>query len=191
MVSQEGSIMELIGISGSLRKESYNTKLLQAAAECLPSGASIRFIECGDLPLYDNDLDTDIKPASVARLLRVIGDSDGLLIATPEYNYSIPGVLKNAIDWASRPGYKSVLAGKPTGIVSASKSVIGGARVQLHLRDVLSSTLTPVVPSPPFLVPLVQEKFNQEGKLIDEDTRVRLNRYMKDLVEWVDRLTAR
>ncbi len=181
--------MELLGISGSIRKESYNAKLLHAAAQCLPEGVTISFVSCGDLPLYNSDLDKETKPRSVARLLRTIGESDGLLIASPEYNYSIPGVLKNAIDWASRPGYKSVLAGKPTGIISAAKSVVGGARVQLHLRDVFSSTLTPVVPSLPFLVPLAQEKFNQQGELIDEDTMRRLDRYLKDLVSWVDRLT--
>ena len=180
--------MNFIGISGSLRKESYNTKLLLAAAQCLPDGLTLRVISCGDLPLYNNDLDGEIKPESVSRLLRAIKESDGLLIATPEYNYSIPGVLKNAIDWASRPGYKSVLAGKPAAIISGTQSVIGGARVQLHLRDVLSSTLTPVVPSPPFLVPLVQEKFNQDGELVDEETVRRLDRYVKDLIQWVDRL---
>lgn len=183
--------MEIIGISGSIRSESFNTKLLHAAAGLLPKDVTIKFIDCGDLPLYNNDLDKDIKPEAVAQLLRSIGESDGLLIATPEYNYSIPGVLKNAIDWASRPGYKSVLAGKPVGIVSASKGVVGGARVQLHLRDVFSSTLTPVVPAPPFLVPQVKDKFNQEGKLVDEDTIRRLDRYMKDLVAWVERLTDR
>lgn len=182
--------MELVGISGSIRKGSYNTKLLLAAAECLPHGVTINVIDCGDLPLYNNDLDKETKPEAVERLLRAIGESDGVLIATPEYNYSIPGVLKNAIDWASRPAYKSVLAKKPAGIISASKSVIGGARVQLHLRDVLSSTLTPVVPSPHFLVPLAKEKFDEEGRLVDEDTRLRLDRYMKEFVEWVERLTA-
>lgn len=183
--------MNFIGISGSLREGSYNTKLLHAAAKCLPEGVTLSVISYGDVPLYNNDLDKENKPESVARLLRTIRESDGLLIATPEYNYSIPGVLKNSIDWVSRPGYKSVLAGKPAGIISASQSVIGGARVQLHLRDVFSSTLTPVVPSPPFLVPLAQEKFNREGELIDEDTIRRLDRYMKDLVQWVDRLSDR
>lgn len=183
--------MEFIGISGSIRMESYNTKLLHAAAGFLPKEVTIRIIACGDLPLYNNDLDKDIKPDSVVQFLRSIGESDGLLIATPEYNYSIPGVLKNAIDWASRPGYKSVLAGKPAGIISAAKSVVGGARVQLHLRDVFSSTLTPVVPSPPLLVPLAQEKFNQAGELVDKDTMRKLDRYMQDLVAWVDRLTKR
>jgi chromate reductase len=183
-------MMQLIGISGSIRKGSYNTKLLHAAAECLPEGVTMSFIGCGDLPLYNNDLDTEVKPELVAQLIRTIKECDGLLFATPEYNYSIPGVLKNAIDWASRPGYKSVLAGKPAAIVSAAKSVVGGARVQLHLRDVFSSTLTPVVPSPPFLVPVAQEKFNQEGRLVDEDTIRRLDRYMKDFVDWVERLTV-
>lgn len=183
--------MKLVAISGSIRKESYNTKLLHAAATCLPEGVTVSFVSCGDLPLYNSDLDKEIKPEPVERLLHTLRECDGLVIATPEYNYSIPGVLKNTIDWASRPGYKSVLAGKPTGIISAAKGVVGGARVQLHLRDVFSSTLTPVVPSPPFLVPLAQNKFNQEGELVDKDTIQGLNRYMKDLVAWVERLTDR
>ncbi len=182
--------MKLLGISGSIRKESYNTKLLHAAAQCLPEGVSLTVIDCGNLPLYNNDFDKEVKPEAVARLLQLIGECDGLLIATPEYNYSIPGVLKNGIDWASRPGYKSVLAKKPAAIVSAAKSAIGGARVQLHLRDVFSSTLTPVVPSPPFLVPMAQDKFDKSGELVDDSTRSRLERYMKDFVEWVERLTV-
>lgn len=179
--------MELLGISGSLRKASYNTKLLHAAARCLPEGVTMTVIGCGDLPLYDSDLDNETKPPSVEQLISAIGQCDGLLIATPEYNYSIPGVLKNAIDWASRPAYQSVLAGKPAGIVSASVSGVGGARAQQHLRDVFAATLTPVTPSPAFMVPFVKNTFNLQAELVDEDTARRLEKYMKELVEWVDR----
>ncbi len=182
--------MKLIGISGSIREKSYNTMLLNAAFECLPKGVTMSVVDCGDIPLYNGDLDGEVKPESVARLLAALGDSDGLLIATPEYNYSIPGVLKNAIDWASRPGYKSVLAKKPAAIVSAAKSAVGGARVQLHLRDVFSATLTPVVPSPPFLLPLAQEKFDKEGRLVDEDSQHRLDRYVKEFIAWAELLTV-
>jgi len=182
--------MKLLGISGSIRKGSYNTKLLHSAAECLPQGVSINIIDCAELPLYNSELDLDSKPEAVQRLLSAIGESDGLLIATPEYNYSIPGVLKNALDWASRPAYKSALAKKPAGIFSVSPSAVGGARVQVHLRDVLSSTLTPVLPAPHFLVPLAKEKFDQDGRLIDEDTRRSLDRYVTEFVKWVEGMTA-
>jgi chromate reductase len=182
--------MKLTGISGSIREKSYNTMLLHAAAGCLPEVVTMSVIDCGDIPLYNGDHDGEVKPPAVAKLLQTIGESDGLLFATPEYNYSIPGVLKNAIDWASRPGYKSVLARKPAAIVSAAKSVVGGARVQLHLRDVFSATLTPVVPSPPFLLPLAQDKFDKEGRLVDEESLNRLDRYVKDFVEWVKLLTV-
>lgn len=180
--------MKLLGISGSLRKESTNTKLLKVAAECLPEGVTMRIISCGEIPLYNGDLDGDVKPESVVQLIAAIGESDGVLIATPEYNYSIPGVLKNAIDWASRPAYKSVLAKKPAAILSAAKSVVGGARVQSHLRDIFSSTLTPIVPSPPYLLPQSNTKFDAEGKLVEEGDMLILERYVKDFVEWVELL---
>ncbi len=177
--------MKLLALSGSLRKESFNTKLLHAAEECLPEGVILGFTDCADIPLYNSDIDNEIKPELVAKLLEAIVDCDGILIGTPEYNYSIPGVLKNAIDWVSRPAYKSVLVGKPTGILSAAKGPIGGAQSQAHLRQVFSATLTPVVPSPPFFVPLAQDKFDLAGKLTDDDTRRRLERYIKDFVAWV------
>lgn len=181
--------MKLIGISGSLREGSYNTKLLLAAAACLPEGVTLEVINIGDVPLYNNDLDKEVKPEPVAKLIQTIGECDGILFATPEYNYSIPGVLKNAIDWASRPAYKSVLAKKPAAIVSCAKSPVGGGRAQMHLRDVFSSTLTSVVPAPPFLVPVAQDKFDQKGNLVDEKIQRGLDRYMNDFVQWVERLS--
>ncbi len=180
--------MKLIGISGSLRKESFNTKMLHAAASCLPDDVSITVISCGDLPLYNTDIDGDKRPKSVVKFMNSIDGCDGLIFSTPEYNYSIPGLLKNALDWASRPAYKSVLAGKPVAILSASKSPVGGARVQSHLRDILSATLSPVVPSPPFLVPQVQDKFDRAGKLTDSASLQRLERYIGEFVDWVARL---
>ena len=107
-----------------------------------------------------------------------------LLFSTPEYNHSIPGVLKNAIDWASRPAYESVLAHKPAGILSASKSFVGGARVQGHLHQVLDSTLTLVYPAPEFLVPQSGDKFDATGALQDADTARRLRSYLYGFVIW-------
>ncbi len=183
--------MRLLGISGSLRKGSYNTKLVEAVVGLMPEGVEMTIVGCGDIPLYNKDLDTDNKPEAVLQLLQAVRYADGVLFATPEYNYSFSGVLKNAIDWASRPAYKSVLAGKPTAIISASQSLIGGARAQAHLRQVLSATLSPVVPAPPFLVPMVQEKIDADGLLIDEDTRRLLARYIGVFVAWVKRLSGR
>lgn len=181
-------MIKLLGISGSIRKDSFNTKLLQAAAACLPADVSLHIMTLQDIPLYNKDIDAKIKPEPVQLLIDAIARCDGLLIGSPEYNYSVSGVLKNAIDWASRPAYNSVLAGKPAAIISGSGSLVGGARAQLHLRDIFSSTLTPVVPSPPFLVPVVQDKFDQDGTLIDENTIRGLTRYLDDFVQWVQRL---
>lgn len=181
--------MKILGISGSLRKESFNTKLLQAASLYVPEGVSLTVLTLQDLPLYNKDIDTKIKPDSVQKLIDSIAECDGLLIGSPEYNYSISGVLKNAIDWASRPAYKSVLAGKPAAIISGAGSLVGGGRAQLHLRDVFSSTLTPVVPSPPFLVPTVQDKFDKTGELVDENTIRGLTRYLEDFVQWIKQLS--
>jgi chromate reductase, NAD(P)H dehydrogenase (quinone) len=183
--------MKLLGISGSLRKGSYNTGLLEAAARLLPQGVELTIVGCGDIPLYNKDLDAEKKPEAVLQLLQEVRYADGVLFATPEYNYSFSGVLKNAIDWASRPAYKSVLAGKPAAIISASGGPVGGARAQAHLCQVLSATLSPVVPAPSFLVPMAQDKFDKNGLLTDEDTKRRLARYIGDFVLWVNRLAGR
>ncbi len=177
--------MQLLALSGSLRKESFNTKLLYAAEKCLQQDVKFVFADCAGIPLYNSDIDNEIKPEPVIKLLQAIVDCDGILIATPEYNYSIPGVLKNTIDWVSRPAYKSVLAGKPAGILSAAKGPVGGAQSQGHLRQVFSATLTPVVPSPPFFLPMAQDKFDEAGVLIDDGVRHRLDRYMKDFIAWI------
>lgn len=180
--------MKLLGISGSLRRGSFNTGLLEAGATLLPEGVEMTLFHCGDIPLYNKDLDTDNKPDSVRQLLQAIRYADGLVLACPEYNYSFSGVLKNALDWASRPAYTSVLANKPAAIVCASPGPVGGARAQVHLCQVLAATLSPVVPTPPFLVPLAQEKFSADGIFIDEDGKRRLARYLGDFVTWVHRL---
>ena len=183
--------MKLLGISGSLREGSFNTGLLEAAGNVMPEGVALTIIGCGDIPLYNKDLDTDNKPEPVLQLLQAVCSADGVLFATPEYNYSFSGVLKNAIDWASRPAYASVLAGKPAAIVSASQGPVGGARAQAHLGQVLGATLSPLLPAPPFLVATAQEKFDGKGLLIDAETGRRLARYISDFVIWINRLADR
>jgi chromate reductase len=181
--------MKLLAISGSLRKGSFNTQLLKAAAEYAGDGVSIELFDLADIPFYNGDLDGDTRPAAVAALLDAIRKADGMLIATPEYNYSIPGVLKNAIDWASRPAFNSVMRDKPTGILSSSMSTLGGARAQIHLRDVLAATLTPFYLAPDFALPSAHTAFDKTGRLLDEGSRERLQSYMAGFTQWVTRQT--
>lgn len=155
--------MRILGLSGSLRSSSFNTLLLKSVTELLVSPATFELYDHSAVPLYNEDLEGDCRPESVNQLLEAIDGSDALLLATPEYNHSISGVLKNLIDWASRPAFESVLAGKPTGIVSASMSPIGGARAQQHLKPILASTLTPVYPAIEFLLPNAHSAFNEAG----------------------------
>ena len=182
--------MKILGISGSLRKGSFNTLLLRAAQKTIGSGAALEIFDLSKIPLYNADIDGETKPESVQDLLDAVSNSDGLILATPEYNYSVPGVLKNAIDWASRPAFQSVLAQKPAGIISASASPLGGARAQVHLRDVLAGTLTPVFPTPDYLLPSAQNAFDRTGALTDETAERRLKRYLAGFLEWVSRLST-
>lgn len=177
--------MKLLAISGSLRKGSFNTQLLKTTSDFVGNDVSIELFDLADIPLYNGDLDGDTKPAAVQALLDAITAADGLLFATPEYNYSIPGVLKNALDWASRPAFKSILCGKPAGIISSSMSTLGGARAQVHLREVLSATLTPVYLAPDFALATAHKAFDDNGALADEATRDFLQRYMTGFVQWV------
>lgn len=178
--------MRLLGISGSLRKNSYNTLLLKSASAMLENQAAMTIFDLTDLPFYNADHDGVEKPVPVQQFIDAISEADGILIATPEYNYSIPGVLKNALDWASRPAYKSVLVNKPAAIVSASQSALGGVRAQVHLRDVLAATLTPVFPAPDCFLSMAQNAFNA-GELVDEAFRQRIKRYLEGYIDWVEK----
>lgn len=177
---------DIIAISGSLRRESFNTALLHAMVELAPEGAAISIASIADIPLYNADLDVDGGPAPVRALKQRIDEADGLLIATPEYNYGIPGVLKNTIDWASRPGYKSVLAGKPVAIVGASPGTVGTARAQGQLKQVLLGTISEVFPYPEVLVGKAKDRF-RDGKLEDEATRELLTKMLRKYVSWINR----
>jgi len=180
--------VKILGISGSLRAGSYNTQLLRNAATYLESPNELELFNLEGLPFYSEDLESESRPASVEQLFAAIENADALLLATPEYNHSIPAVLKNALDWASRPAFKSVLVGKPTGVLSAAMSPVGGARVQMHMKDVLASTLTPVYPAPDYLLPLAQEAFDGNGVLTNEAAARRLRRYLSGLIEWAGKL---
>ena len=150
--------MKIVGIAGSLRRESWNRKLLHAAVDLAPDGMRIEIFDLADIPLYNGDLDGDEKPAPVVALKRAIGEADGLLVASPEYNYAIPGVLKNALDWASRPAFRSELAGKPSAVMGASPGAAGTVRAQADVRRVLLACLSRVLPYADVAVPTAAQR---------------------------------
>lgn len=183
-------MVRTLGIAGSLRRGSYNRSLLESARTL--SGEAMRIEPFGlhDIPLYNGDLDVEgSRPQEVERFKQAIAEADALLIATPEYNHGVPGVLKNAIDWASRPGGKSVLVGKPVAIMGAATGPVGTARAQQQLKLVLMSCLMPVMPHPGVLVNLAADKFDAAGALVHEPTRQHLAKFLQDLVEWSGRFT--
>ena len=179
--------MKILGISGSLREGSYNTSLLKAVKNGLPNDVQIEIKGIDKIPLYNEDLDGVQKPEEVLSFYESITSADAILFSTPEYNHCIPGVLKNTIDWASRPAFKSPLLSKPCGILTVSKSPVGGARAQADMKVILSSMLSPVFPSIEFLLPNAHEMFNESGNLTDEQAKRRLGRYMSAFIEWVEK----
>lgn len=156
----------ILGISGSLRRESYSGAVLRGLQEAAGERALIEVFPLASVPLYNADLDGDQKPESVIALKNAIRDCDGLVLVSPEYNYGMPGVLKNALDWASRPGYQSVLKDKPVLIMTSSPGVLGGVRAQGQLRQTLAGTLSRVIAVPEVVIPQVQAKI-QNGRLTD------------------------
>lgn len=179
----------ILGIAGSLRQGSYNRGLLRAAAGLLPSGAVLDLVELADIPHFNADVLAAGEPPVVSEFKERIRQADALLIATPENNYSIPGVLKNAIDWASRPNKSSVLKGKPIGIIGASSGEGATARAQLALRQVFVVTHSLAMVQPELRVPFAGQKFDENGELIDDDIRKRLKTFLAALVEWARLVT--
>jgi chromate reductase len=170
-------------VVGSLRKESFNRKLANAITKLAPSEFAFRQLEIGDLPLYNQD--DDAQPAvSVARLKAEITAAQGLLFVTPEYNRSMPGVLKNAIDHASRPYGQSVWAGKPAGVLGASIGAIGTAMAQQHLRNVLAYLDVPTLGQPEAFIQAKDGLFDSAGN-IGPDSRAFLQNWMDQYVAWV------
>ena len=186
--------VRVIGIAGSLRAGSFNRALLRAAIELAPEGMVVStFDQLGDLPHYNADLDGDPEkaPASVHALREAIRAADALLIVTPEYNYGIPGVLKNAIDWASRPPATSALKGMPAGIMGASIGVVGTARAQLALRQAFVFTQTYPLAAPEILVSSAAQKFDADLRLTDEPTRKFVHEHLVRLKDWALKLGLR
>jgi chromate reductase len=182
----------VIGIAGSLRSGSYNKMLIRNAARLAPDAMRIELIDIGDVAPYNADLDKDgIRPAPVERLKRTVADADALLISTPEYNHSVPGVLQNAIDWVSRPAGNSPLVNKPIGIIGASMGALGAVRAQQQLKLVLASTLSHVMPHAGVSVGVVQNKIDSAGELHDEQTREFLRSFLLQLQHYTERFVDR
>jgi chromate reductase len=171
MAGHLSHVFEVVGLVGSLRRGSINRALMRAAIESAPGNLRITPREIGELPLYNADLEKEVAPAVVAELREAVRRSDGLLVATPEYNHGVPGVLKNAIDWLSRPVSDSALDGKFAAVIGASPGLTGTVRGQIQLRQVFASTNTHVLLRPEVLVAHAHEKFDANGQLTDTKTR--------------------
>lgn len=180
--------IKVLGIVGSLRKNSYNRNLLKAAVELAPENMEIELAEIIDLPMFNEDVLDAGPPETVLSFKQKIADADAILVATPEYNWSVPGPLKNAIDWASRPLATSPLRGKPAAIMGASFGPMGTVRVQLAWRQIFASTNTYVMPQPQVMVPLAEFKFDAKGNLTDETTREHVSTLLKALDVWARKL---
>ncbi len=175
--------MKILAISGSLRRGAYTTALARASAELAPESVEVALYEgLASIPAFDQDLEPGRTPGAVARLRHQIEDADAILLLTPEYNASIPGALKNAVDWASRPHGSSALMGKPAAIVSSSPSPFGGAWANQHLRRILSITGTPVVETE-LAIGKIDAKVGDDGELSDAETGEQLASLLAELEE--------
>ncbi len=175
-------VTRLLAVSGSIRRESNCTAVLQSLAPLLPSTVTLELFPLDDIPLYNADLDGDAPPAPVAKLKKAIAETDGLVVCSPEYNYGMPGVLKNAIDWASRPGFASPLKGKPALIMTTSPGTAGGVRAQAQIRDALAATLARPVVRQHVAIANVNARI-REGRLVDESTLDFIHSALRDLLE--------
>jgi len=174
--------MTILTFCGSLRNGSYNKMLLQAAMAAMPERAEFVSAEIGTLPLYNEDIENATFPDVVLTLQKQILEADAILIASPEYNRSIPGALKNALDWISRGKYEEAFTGKPVAIMGASTGSIGTAVGQSHLRITLAHLGAVVMPYPELHLGRAEDKFSASGALTDERTKQSLERFMTDFI---------
>jgi chromate reductase len=179
--------ISILGFAGSLRKGSYNKALLRAALEMIPGDAELEIFDLEGIPLFNQDMENQ-PPEKVKEFKVKIRAADAILIATPEYNYSIPGVLKNAIDTASRPYGDNAFDGKPVAIMGASVGMLGTARAQYHLRQSLVFLNLYPLNRPEVMVPLAQEKIDQNGRVTDQKTREKIKELLEALVIWTRKL---
>lgn len=184
------SPLSVLGICGSLRKGSYNRMLLETAKKNLPPAMSLDIYELHNIPFFNQDVEAEGLPASVVEFRDRIEKADALLIATPEYNHAVPGVLKNALDWASRPP-KPPLFGKPAALMGASQSQFGTARAQLNLRLICATCNVLLLNKPELLVMQAQNKFDAGGNLTDATTEKIVKDLLAALGDWTRRLQGK
>ncbi len=181
--------IQLLGIAGSLRKGSYNRKLLQIIHRRIPGDVEMEIHYLDEIPLYNMDIEKEGFPEAVKNFQALVSSCDGIIIASPEYNYGIPGVLKNAIDWTSRPFDQNPFDKKPCAICSASASQFGGARAQQHLRQVLSAIGMLVMPQPELYIPKAQNIFD-ENQEINETTLKRIDKLIASFIVFIKKHKA-
>ena len=177
----------ILGIAGSLRKQSFNRALLRAAQELTPEGARMDIFELDGIPPFNQDNEAT-PPAIVADLKQQVRNADAILLVTPEYNYSVPGVLKNAIDWASRPYGESAWNGKPVALMGATVGTLGTARAQYHLRQMFVFLNMYAVNQPEVMLSNAHKHFDDNGKLIDETAKKLMRQLLEELMNWTRRL---
>lgn len=180
-------MVKILGIAGSLRKGSYNRAALRVAQQETPEEAQLEIFELNDVPPFNQDLESDM-PVAVKELKAKAKAADAILFVTPEYNYSVSGVLKNAIDWGSRPYGDNSWEGKPVAIMSASPGLLGGARAQYHLRQSFVFLNVHAINQPEVIIANAAQKFDEQGNLTDEETRKRIRQLVEALVNWTKRL---
>lgn len=181
--------MIILGISGSARKKSYNTALLREAKELVPPGVELEIFGISDLPMFNQDVETS-PPDLVRRFKDEIRSADAVLFSTPEHNYSVTALLKNAIEWGNRPPTDNSWDGKPAAVMSASTSMRGGARAQLQLRQIMIDLNMYAMNQPQLLVAEARGKFDSEPKLTDDKVRARLRDFVMALVDWTKRMQS-
>ncbi len=172
---------------GSLRKDAFTRKLAGALIALAPAGLKLRIVEIGDLPLYNEDLETAAPPAAWTKFREEIKTADGLIFVTPEYNRSMPAALKNAIDVGSRPWGKSVWNGLPAGVVSASPGALGGALAHQHVRQSVSVLNVPVLPTPEMYLSHINKAFDETGALPDGPVKELVSKFMSAFADWAEK----
>jgi chromate reductase len=181
------SPVQILGIAGSLRRQSYNRSALRAASQLLPPGATLDTFELDSIPGFNEDEERN-PPPKVVELKRRVRAADAVLFVTPEYNYSVPGVLKNAIDWASRPYGDSAWSEKATAVMGASIGMFGTARAQYHLRQMFVFLNMYAINQPEVMIGNAAERFAPDGSLTDETSKDLIRKLLANLVEWADRV---
>ncbi|MDO8635625.1 MAG: NAD(P)H-dependent oxidoreductase [Dehalococcoidia bacterium] len=179
----------IIGFAGSLRKDSYNKSLLKASGGLMPGNSELETFDLEGIPPFNQDMENSM-PEKVKEFKRKIKAADAILIVTPEHNYSVPGVLKNAIDWASRPYGDNAFDGKPAAIMSASPGILGGARGQYQLRQIMVFLNMFPLNKPELFVNFTHQKFDEKGNLTDEKTKEYIKGMLEALVTWTKKLKA-